>query len=122
MAPCPITSALDHAVNPALLIDKQCSLTLRSDDILGLMATATDFLSTYLDPIAEDLTPQQAEKILAARPNARLIARVEELGNKANEGTLTAEERAEYEYYIDVDEAISLLKTKARRLLAHPAN
>ncbi|MEX2092817.1 MAG: hypothetical protein WD971_09080 [Pirellulales bacterium] len=86
------------------------------------MATATDFLSTYLDPIAEDLTPQQAVKILAAKPNAKLIARVEELGNKTNDGTLSEQERAEYEYYIDVDEAISLLKAKARHLLAHPTN
>jgi hypothetical protein len=86
------------------------------------MATATDFLSTYLDPIAEELTPQQAEKILATKPSDKLIARVEELGDKANAGTLTEQERAEYEYYIDVDEAISLLKAKARQLLAHPAN
>lgn len=86
------------------------------------MATATDFLSTYLDPIAEELTPQQAKKFLAATPAVKLIDRVEELGNKANAGTLTAEERAEYEYYLDVDEAVSLLKAKARRLLAHPTN
>jgi hypothetical protein len=31
----------------------------------SVTATATDFLSTYIDPIAEDLTFQQAEKILA---------------------------------------------------------
>ena len=86
------------------------------------MATATDFLSTYLDPIAEELTPQQAEKILATKPNDKLIARVEELANKANIGTLSEQERAEYEYYIEVDEAISLLKAKARDLLARPAN
>jgi hypothetical protein len=82
------------------------------------MATATDFLSTYLDPIADELTPLQAEKILAAKPTKQVIARVEELGDKANEGTLSIQERAEYEYYIDVDEAISLLKAKARQLLA----
>jgi len=86
------------------------------------MATATDFLSTYLDPIAEELTPQQAEKILATRPNDKLIARVGELADKANSGNLSEQERAEYEYYIDVDEAISLLKAKARNLLARPAN
>jgi hypothetical protein len=86
------------------------------------MATATDFLATYLDPIADELTPQQAEKILAAKPNARVVARVEELGDKANAGALSVEERAEYETYIDVDEAISLLKAKARQLLARPAH
>ena len=86
------------------------------------MATATDFLSTYLDPIAEDLTPQQAERILATRPSRELIARVEMLGDKANLGTLTEQERAEYEYYIDVDEAIGLLKARARDILSRSAN
>ena len=86
------------------------------------MATATDFLLTYLDPIAEDLTPQQAERILATRPSRELIARVEMLGDKANLGTLTEQERAEYEYYIDVDEAIGLLKARARDILSRSAN
>jgi hypothetical protein len=86
------------------------------------MATATDILSTYLDPIAEDLTPQQAQRILATKPSRELVARVEELGNKANLGTLCEQERAEYEYYIDVDEAINLLKAKARNLLSQSAN
>lgn len=81
------------------------------------MATATDYLSSYLEPIAEELTPQQAQKILAIKPTPKLLARVEELGDKANDGVLTAEERAEYEYYVDVDDVIGLLKAKARRLL-----
>jgi len=83
------------------------------------MATATDFLSTYLEPLAEDLTPQQAEKILAIRPTDKLVARVQELGDKSNAGTLTEHERLEYEYYVDVDDVIGLLKTKARHLLGH---
>jgi hypothetical protein len=51
-----------------------------------------------------------------------LVARVQELGDKANAGTLTELESAEYEYYVDVGDVIGLLKTKARHLLAHPAN
>jgi len=86
------------------------------------VATATDFLSTYLDPIAEELTPQQAERILATKSSHELMARVEELGNKANLGTLSEQERAEYEYCVDVDDAISLLKARARDLLARSAN
>jgi len=86
------------------------------------MATATDFLSTYIGPLAEELTPQQAEKILATKPTDKLAARVRELGDKANAGTLTEQERAEYEYYVDVDDVIGLLKAKARSLLGHAAN
>jgi hypothetical protein len=86
------------------------------------MATATDFLSTYIEPIADELTPQQAQKLLAIKPDDKLMARVQELGDKANAGTLTQQERAEYEYYVDVDDVIGLLKAKARRLLGHPTN
>jgi hypothetical protein len=85
------------------------------------MATVTDFLSTYIEPLAEDLTPQQAQKILAIKPTDELLARVVKLADKANEGTLTEYERAEYEYYVDVDDVIGILKAKARRLLSQGA-
>jgi len=85
------------------------------------MATATDFLSIYIEPLVADLTPQQAQKILATKPTDDLIARVQSLGDKANSGTLTDQERAEYEYYVDVDDVIGLLKARARTVLGHPA-
>ena len=60
------------------------------------MATVPDSLSTYLEPIAEDLTPRQAERILAITPPIDLVAKVQELAEKANQGTLTSDELAEY--------------------------
>ena len=86
------------------------------------MATAPNLLSIYLEPIAEDLTPGQAGIILAIKPTEELTGRVRELGDKANAGTLTEQERAEYEYYVDVDDLIGLLKAKARRLLGRLAS
>jgi hypothetical protein len=81
------------------------------------MATATDFLSAYIEPLVEYLTPQQARKILATKPTERLIARAEVLAERANSGVLTEQERAEYEYYVDVDDVVGLLKAKARSVL-----
>jgi hypothetical protein len=81
------------------------------------MATATDYLSTYLDPIGDALTPEQARTILSTRPTDELLSRVAELAEKANDGTLNDQERNEYEYYINVDDTISVLKAKARHLL-----
>ena len=81
------------------------------------MATATDYLSSYLTPLADGLTAQQAKEILAIKPTADLIARVEELAEKANTGALTAEERAEYEHYVEVDDVIGLLKARARSVV-----
>jgi hypothetical protein len=83
------------------------------------MATATDFLSTYIEPLVEDLTPQQARKILSIKPTERLLARVELLAERANAGSLTEQERAEYEHYIDVDDVIGILKAKARCILGN---
>ena len=39
------------------------------------------------------------------------------LGERANEGTLSADERAEYEALINAADFISILKLKARRYL-----
>jgi len=86
------------------------------------MATATDYLSTYIEPLAEELTPRQAQRILAIKPTDELVTRVRELADKANSGTLTEQERAEYEHYVDVDDVIGVLKAKARSLLAEGAN
>ena len=85
------------------------------------MATATDFLSTYIEPLIEDLTPQQAKKILAIKPTDRLVARVHELAELANSDSLNEQERAEYEHYIDVDDVIGLLKAKARIIVGSAA-
>jgi hypothetical protein len=86
------------------------------------MATATDLLTTYLQPIGEEMTPQLARRILSATPSDELVARVQELGDKANEGMLTVPERAEYEQYVDVGDAIGVLKAKARRLLSETSD
>ena len=84
------------------------------------MATAIDFLSTYIEPLAEDLTQHQAERILAIKPTDELMARVLELADKSSAGMLTEYERAEYEYYVDVDDVIGILKSKARSILGTP--
>jgi hypothetical protein len=44
--------------------------------------------------------------------------RIEELGRKADEGTLTPDEDAEYREYVEEGDVIALLQAKARRLLA----
>jgi hypothetical protein len=86
------------------------------------MATASDFLSTYIGPLVAEMTPQQARVILATKPSDKLCARVQELADKANLGLLSERERAEYEIYIDVDDVVGLLKLKARSLLQQQSN
>ena len=86
------------------------------------MATAEHFLDRYLDPVTDALTPQVAQRILDLRPEPDVVARVEELGEKSNAGTITEAERDEYRSLANVGTLIALLKAKARRVLSRPTS
>jgi len=73
-------------------------------------------LDQLLNPATGWLTPQAAQKLVDWKIDDGLRERVEELGRKANLGTLTEEEDAEYRAYLDDAEVISLMQVKARRL------
>jgi hypothetical protein len=81
-------------------------------------------LDQFLDPTTGWLTPQIAERIAEWRPDEPVRARILELGEKANSGSLTPDEAAEYERLIDEGDVIALLQARSRRLLesgrAHP--
>ncbi len=82
------------------------------------MATVEHYLDRYLDPVTQAFSPDVARKILDLRPDAGVLARVEQLGDKSDSGTLSASERDEYQSLADAGTLISLLKAKARRFLA----
>lgn len=73
-------------------------------------------LDQLLNPSAGLLTPGSALKLIDWKVSGELRTRIEELGQKANRGALTAEEDAEYRAYLDDAELISLLQAKARCL------
>ena len=78
-------------------------------------------LDRFLDPEDGCLTPEVARRIVDWRPDDQLRKRIDELGHKANEGTLTPDEDEEYREYIDEGDVIALLQAKARRLLSRSA-
>jgi uncharacterized protein YnzC (UPF0291/DUF896 family) len=51
------------------------------------------------------------------RADPAVQERLDELADKSTEGTLTDDERAEYESYIHAIDFISVLQAQARRLL-----
>jgi hypothetical protein len=77
---------------------------------------------TYLDrlliPVAECFSEEVAERLISLRSDPEVQARIEELAAKANEGTLSEEERAEYEEYIEAVDLIGVLQSRARTVLA----
>jgi hypothetical protein len=50
--------------------------------------------------------------------SASVQERVDTLAERANEGLLTDDERAEYEALINAEDLVAILKLKARRQLA----
>jgi hypothetical protein len=66
-------------------------------------------LDRVLERIAECLTPDVSAKLVAAR--------ADQLTEKANEGALLTEERAEYDRYREAFHFVTSLQAKARKLL-----
>lgn len=81
-------------------------------------APETSALDRVLDHLADCFTPESAKRVAELRASADLQARLDELGDKCNEGQLTPEERAEYETYVHAIDFISILQSKARQFLA----
>ncbi len=77
----------------------------------------TNVLHRVLEPILRSLPPEAARQIARAEADEELQKRVEELACKANEGTLTAEERSEYEAYVDAGDIVATLQAVARKTL-----
>ncbi len=70
-----------------------------------------------LEPLSLCLDAESARRLVAFRLDAPVQARIEMLGEQANEGTLSAAERSEYEALINAADFIAILKLKARRHL-----
>lgn len=73
-------------------------------------------LEKFLKQFTEKFTPELAVHFATLPPNPDFQARLDELGAKANEGTLTEEERSEYATYVEAMDVVALLRVKA---LAH---
>lgn len=70
-----------------------------------------------LQPIAACFTPDVARRIVELQPGEPAERRLEELRAKANEGTLSTDERAEYEEFVDTLDFVAALKAQAKRSL-----
>ena len=74
-------------------------------------------LDELLDPVGLCLTPEVARRIVQLRASPTLDARIQELGQKCNEGQLGGEEQTDYETILRFIKFISVLQSKARALL-----
>jgi len=77
----------------------------------------TSVLDRMLDPLIRCLDAESVKRVSELSVDPAVQARVDALAERANEGLLTPEERAEYLAYINADEFIEILKLKAKRHL-----
>lgn len=84
--------------------------------------SSTAVVDRLLDPLARSFTPEVAQQIAHLRADPAAAARIAELAGKCNEGTLSDEERAEYEAAVPVSNFIAILQAKARALLKEHAH
>jgi hypothetical protein len=76
--------------------------------------TVATVLDQFLDPLSRCLDAESARRIVALGVSAPVQERIDSLAEQANEGSLSDEERAEYEALINAADFISILKLKAR--------
>jgi hypothetical protein len=75
-------------------------------------------LERVIDPARGDFPRSLADAVLNFAFPPDDLQRYEEFSSKAQDGTLTAEERAILEDYLDVNDLLMFLKAKARASLA----
>jgi hypothetical protein len=64
-------------------------------------------LDGLLDPFSRCLDDESARRVAAFKVDPKVQARVDVLAEPANEGLLTAEERSEYEAFINAAHVIT---------------
>ena len=78
-------------------------------------------LDSLLESVSRCFDRETARALTALRPDERARQRMEELGTKAGEGTLSPEEAREYDALIEVGDVVATLQLKARLQLTAPA-
>jgi hypothetical protein len=61
-----------------------------------------------------------AKRVAELRADPDVQARIEELADRCNEGTITPDEMAEYDAYIQAMDVVAVLQKKALTLIVHP--
>lgn len=72
-------------------------------------------LERFVNHLVHGFTPELARHFAELpRPDAEFQARLDELAEKANEGTLSADEAGEYDTYIELMDFVALMRLTAQ--------
>jgi hypothetical protein len=75
-------------------------------------------LDRLLDPVTQALSPEAARRLVDLRADDVAQERIDLLADKCTEGTLSPDERAEYESLVHAANLIAILQSKARAMLS----
>lgn len=81
-------------------------------------SSSATMVDRLMEPLSRSITPDLARELLALRADPELQEQIDDLAAKCNQGTLSTEERAEYERIVGAIHLIGILQKKARRVLA----
>ena len=76
--------------------------------------SAADGLNGLLEPLSRCLDDESARRVVDLQVDPAVQARMDELAERGNEGTLSDGQRSEYEALINAADIISILKLKVR--------
>lgn len=74
-------------------------------------------LDGLLEPLSRCLDTESARRVIELQVAPPVQERIDTLAERANEGTLSDEDRSEYSALINAADFISILKLKARHYL-----
>ena len=74
-------------------------------------------LDGILEALSRCLDAESARRIVSMRIAGEIQERIDQLGEEANEGTLSESDQSEYEALINAADFISILRLKARSQL-----
>ena len=78
------------------------------------MLSATDLVDRMLNPVRDALAGDAARRLVDLRPDPDVQAQLAALADLANDGRLTPEQQADYDFALTVGTVVSLLQAKAR--------
>lgn len=84
----------------------------------GMPSALNTPLDRILEPVARCFTPDVARRLVEIRPDPATQARIDQLADKASQGSLSASEQSEYQGYIEAIDLVSILQAKARNVLS----
>ena len=79
------------------------------------MSDIADTLERFVDHLTRGFTPELAKHFAELpKPDPEFQARLDELASKANEGSLSPVETAEYDKYVEYMDFVAYMRLKAR--------